>query len=539
VKQAIRESGRLEKTEKLIPAAEYLRKSTDYQKYSTENQSIVNHAYAAGRGMEIVRTYSDEGRSGLSLDGRDALKQLIDEVQAGRADFKVILVYDVTRWGRFQDIDESAYHEYICRRAGVSVHYCAEQFENDGSLLAALAKSLKRAMAGEYSRELSVKVFAGQARLIRLGFRQGASPGYGTRRLLVDQTGAPKFVLGRGELKSIQTDRVVLIHGPPEELNIVRWIFLAFVNERKSERSIARTLNEKGVPNGIGRPWTYHRIHGILQNEIYIGNSVWNRTSLKLGTKTVRNDPEKWLRVKCAFDPIIDPSLFESAQTIIRERMRQPSKEEMLEQLRGLLRKHGFLSTKLIRQSAGTPSVTACYKWFGGLRRIYKLIGFAGTRPWVHYSNDELLEMLRRLLKARGHLSEHIIDKSKSVPSSSTYQTRFGNLSNVYRLIGFKADPRSHQGRCVATRALSDEQLLDGVRGVLKKRGHLTCTIINESRGIPSMAAYTRRFGSLLRVYELIGYRQKRASGYKLRRRAKKSSKSTISTVRGKNARKC
>src|SRR3546814_4145897 len=94
----------------------------------------------------------------------DALKQLIEDVQTRNIDFTMVLVYDVSRWGRFQDADESAYYEYICRRAGISVEYCAEQFENDGSPVATIVKGVKRAMASEYSRELSAKVFAGQGR---------------------------------------------------------------------------------------------------------------------------------------------------------------------------------------------------------------------------------------------------------------------------------------------------------------------------------------------------------------------------------------
>jgi hypothetical protein len=46
---------------------------------------------AARRGPEIVRTYADEGKSGLRLDGRDALKRLIENVQSGKADFTTIL----------------------------------------------------------------------------------------------------------------------------------------------------------------------------------------------------------------------------------------------------------------------------------------------------------------------------------------------------------------------------------------------------------------------------------------------------------------
>jgi DNA invertase Pin-like site-specific DNA recombinase len=146
----------------VIRAAEYARMSTEHQQYSIENQGEAIRQYAAIRGMKIIRTYADSGKSGLRIDGREALQRLIRDVESGNADFSVILVYDISRWGRFQDADESAYYEYICRRAGISVHYCAEQFDNDGSPVATIVKGVKRAMAGEYSRELSAKVFAGQ-----------------------------------------------------------------------------------------------------------------------------------------------------------------------------------------------------------------------------------------------------------------------------------------------------------------------------------------------------------------------------------------
>jgi DNA invertase Pin-like site-specific DNA recombinase len=182
-------------------AAEYVRMSTDHQRYSTENQADAIGRYAAARGFDIVRTYADDGKSGLRIDGRDALKHLIDDVTSGRANFEAILVHDVSRWGRFQDADESAYYERVCRRAGIAVHYCAEPFENDGSPISTIVKSVKRAMAGEYSRELSTKVFAGQCRLIELGFRQGGAAGFGLRRMLVDQAGSIKGALARGEHK--------------------------------------------------------------------------------------------------------------------------------------------------------------------------------------------------------------------------------------------------------------------------------------------------------------------------------------------------
>src|SRR5665647_115144 len=110
----------------LLRAVEYVRMSTEHQQYSTENQSDKIREYAISRGIEIIRTYADAGKSGLRIDGRVSLQQLIKDVESGAADFTIILVYDVSRWGRFQDADESAYYEYRCRRAGIQVAYCAE-----------------------------------------------------------------------------------------------------------------------------------------------------------------------------------------------------------------------------------------------------------------------------------------------------------------------------------------------------------------------------------------------------------------------------
>jgi hypothetical protein len=93
--------------------------STDLQKYSTENQLDTIRRYAEQRGFTIVRVFEDSGRSGLRMDGRDGLQSLMLEVQSGAAGFQAILVYDVSRWGRFQDADEGAYHEHLCSRAGI------------------------------------------------------------------------------------------------------------------------------------------------------------------------------------------------------------------------------------------------------------------------------------------------------------------------------------------------------------------------------------------------------------------------------------
>ncbi len=175
-----------------IPVAQYLRMSRESQEYSMENQKAAIQEYAQRHGLAVVQTYADAGKSGLVLRRRAGLASLLQDVVGGNARYKAILVYDISRWGRFQDVDEAAHYEFLCTHAGIPVHYCAEPFANDRTLPTSILKVLKRTMAAEYSRELGVKVFEGKKRLTLLGYRMGGFPGYGLRRMLISADGKRK-----------------------------------------------------------------------------------------------------------------------------------------------------------------------------------------------------------------------------------------------------------------------------------------------------------------------------------------------------------
>ncbi len=375
-------------------AAEYVRMSTEHQQYSTENQGDKIREYATQRGIEIVRTYADAGKSGLNIGGRLALQQLIKDVEAGNVDFQMILVYDVSRWGRFQDADESAYYEYICRRAGIQVTYCAEQFENDGSPVSTIVKGVKRAMAGEYSRELSAKVFAGQCRLIELGYRQGGPAGFGMRRVLIDQSGSVKSELARGEHKSLQTDRVILVPGPEPEVEVVNQIYQWFIDEGIAESEIAVRLNDKGIRTDLGRDWTRSTVREVLTNEKYVGNNVYNRISFKLKKHRIVNQPDMWIKKEGAFEAVVTPAVFYVAQGIIRARAHRFSSEELIDKLRNLYQHRGFLSGLIIDEAEGMPSAATYIHRFGSLIRAYAAVGFTPDRD---YQFLEVNKFLRKL----------------------------------------------------------------------------------------------------------------------------------------------
>lgn len=374
--------------------------STEHQQYSTENQAAAIEEYAKARNMEIVRTYSDHGKSGLNLAGRLGLRQLLEEIRSGVADFEALLVYDVSRWGRFQDADESAYYEYVLKQAGIHVHYCAEPFENDGSISSALVKTLKRTMAGEYSRELSAKVFAGQCRLIELGFRQGGPAGYGLRRHLVDDNRVFKQVLLGGERKSLQTDRVVLAPGPPEEVEVVQRIFRDFTETGLSERDIAQTLNGRGILSDFRRPWTPASVHQVLTNPKYVGANVYNRQSFKLKRKRVKNPPEMWITNPQAFTPLVARETYEKAMQIIHDRHRSYSDDQLLDRLRILLARVGRLSGMIIDEAEDMPSSSLYASRFGDLPRAYSLIGWVPGRDYSYLAINRLIRSQHKPLVA-------------------------------------------------------------------------------------------------------------------------------------------
>ncbi len=331
--------------------------STDYQRYSIENQAAVIAAYAQMHNLSIVHTYRDEGESGLKIKNRPGLIQLLDDVRSGQAEFDHILVYDVSRWGRFQDTDEAAYYEFICKQAGIKVAYCAEQFDNDGSIVSSIVKNIKRVMAAEFSRELSAKVHAGQLRQAALGFRQGGPLAYGLRRELIDENRLSKGYLKRGQQKSLKTDHVVLCLGLPNEIEVIQRIFQAYVEDRKSEEEIVRQLNREGVPNHLGRPWTRRMIDFILRNENYIGNTVYNRESFPLRGRKIKNPPNLWIRTKGSIAPVVDCGVFLRAQRRLTLRWLHLANDELLLRLKLLLQKEGRLSEEIINSTLGVPSI--------------------------------------------------------------------------------------------------------------------------------------------------------------------------------------
>lgn len=361
----------------MTPAVQYVRASTGLQSCSLEQQGLANSAYAALRGFQIIDTYSDEAISGLTLRARRGLQRLLSDALSPTRRFSAILIYDVSRWGRFQDIDEGAHYEFLCRQAGVCVHYCAEPFENEGSPEANLIKQVKRAMAAEFSRAQSERVALARRHVASKGFIVSPAP-FALRRLAVDPQGRPVALLNRGERKASAAYRVVFTLGPPEEVATVRSIFRLYAVTGLSRRAIAAELNRAGAPSLSGHGWNAAQVRGVLRQEAYAGTYVYGRARHRLGA--VRKAPRAhWLRVEGAIPAIVGRPLFDQANRHLDAR-RWRTDEELLEDLRGLLAREGKVSKALIDAWPDMACFDTYQRRFGGLGEACRRIGWQALR---------------------------------------------------------------------------------------------------------------------------------------------------------------
>ena len=395
-------------------AAAYVRMSTDVQSFSIQRQCDDIYKYASEHGLTIVRLYADEGKSGLRIQGRKGLRTLLNDVTTGNTDYTTVLVHDVSRWGRFQDVDESAHYEFVCREAGIRVVYCAEQFQDDDSVVSSILKNIKRAMAAEYSRELSAKVFSAQSKLLLQGFRQGARAGYGLRRIVVTPDGHFRGQLMFGDRKGRLTDRVVLTLGPSQEIETVRRIYRMYTIDKLGDREISRRLNSQGILAEDDHSWTAAKVKVVLTNEKYIGNYLYNQYSGKMSTPMRRNAENTWVRFRAAFPAIVSTSIFKRAQQERRIRMKKFTDEELLEKLRTLYLQHGAVSTRLIGDANHLPQQGVFRSRFGGLLNAYKLAGIPipicsiaiEHRKMILTARNQLRDAAVRIIEGAGHKIE-------------------------------------------------------------------------------------------------------------------------------------
>lgn len=301
----------------------FYRRSTDKQELSVSDQRRECQAFASARGWQIVQEFEPVKGwgSGLTIDQDASFLQMVSMAERGDHGISVLLVYDVSRFGRLGP-ETKIYWEGHFKRFGIQVTYVKDDFRNDGSTLDALSKVLKHSEAHEYSRKLSEVTLRGAKSHAALGHFTGGQAPYGYDRLLTDAAGQPVKRLRRGEYKADTTQRVILAPSPIEA-PVLRWIFETY-EQGAGLRKIIQTLNEQKTPAPRGRHWCKTQIHHMIRNRAYVGERVYNKRSYKAyrrGEKSSLNNPmSAWIVKVAAHEPLIDHALFDRVQRRILTR---------------------------------------------------------------------------------------------------------------------------------------------------------------------------------------------------------------------------
>ncbi|MGH6966679.1 MAG: recombinase family protein [Phenylobacterium sp.] len=337
----------------------------------------------------------------------------------------------------------------------MAVRYCAEPFENDGSLSSVLLKSLKRAMAAEYSRELSDKVIRTKRGLALQGYWPGGNPGLGLRRCVILGDGRLGAPLAPGEANAIKGNRVIVVPGPAEEVAVLRRLFHLFVTTKTTPNALARRLNAEGANAGLDRPWTQARARRALSNELYIGTHILGRAEVRFG-RSKRRPRETWLRVPGMAEPIVSQRVFREAQ-----------------------------------------------------RR---------TVHHRRYTDAEMLDALRTMMREGRAISHYAIQRDPRAASPSVYRSRFGTLAAIYERIGYIPTPKQQAladqiaacrppgGRLPLVSRLSDDEVIQRLSALRAQEGGLCLEMIEVTPGLPRVRNLLRRFGTIERAYALAGH---------------------------------
>ncbi|MCX7008937.1 MAG: recombinase family protein, partial [Kiritimatiellaeota bacterium] len=357
--------------------AYYRHSAQDRQENSIEIQQDQVRKFAEDNGIQIIEEFVDRGKTGLVTEGREAFQTMLrDYIQSGKYDFDFVLVLDVSRWGRYQNTDIAAYYTGLCAVHGKSVVYTSIGFSPTNDLMHGLRINIERYQAANYSRELSTKVFKGCAKIASQGFRAGGMPPFAFHRLLLDEQRKPVQILDPGQRKSIQNQRVTLTPGAPDEIAVIKTIFRAFVQHKKSPKQIAATLNGENVRSPVRRVWTAQSVQGILSNELYAGTMIYNKTTQRLKSPSHKNPKAEWIRAENAFTAIIARNVFDSAQAMIHKaeehRLIRYSNKDMLERLHALYTRYGTVRAKLIAGDKEMVAPATYTHHFGTLGAAYQ-----------------------------------------------------------------------------------------------------------------------------------------------------------------------
>lgn len=302
----------------------------------TSQKTLLNEFIEEHDDLVIFDTYIDDGFTGTDFN-RPSFQRLLGDMKNGN--INCIIVKDLSRLGR-NYIEVGNYIEQVFPAFNVrfiAINDFVDSFKNPASANTILVP-FKNLINDEYSRDTSIKIRSALNGKRRKGEFIGAFPSYGyikdsrdKHKLIIDQVAA----------------------------NIVKKIFDWNVNEGMGKIAICHRLNDMGVLNPTGHKkleleqnynnhgmqggtftWTPSTIRNILNNEVYIGNTIQGKRRTKsYKVHRIESVPkEEWVRAENTHEPIIDKETFEKAQEMSRRDIKVSQKTKELSIWAGFLK---------------------------------------------------------------------------------------------------------------------------------------------------------------------------------------------------------
>lgn len=296
----------------------YGRYSTDKQREASIDDQFRNcENHAKREGWKIVHRYADEAITGSTKD-RPQYQAMLAAAEARQ--FDVLIVDDLSRLTR-DDIET----KQTLRRLkywGIRLIGVSDGFDSD-SKGHKIQASVRGMMNEIYIDDLREKTDRGMTGQVLQGNNAGGRC-YGYRHIPIedasrhDEYGRPAIVAVRREID-------------PQQAGWVRKIFRWYA-EGYTPRWIAAELNRLGVPSP-GATWKRRaagtwaasalygngKFDGVLNNSLYAGRYVWNRTRYVTDPvtgkqKRVARPESEWIERDMPELPIVPQALWEAVK---------------------------------------------------------------------------------------------------------------------------------------------------------------------------------------------------------------------------------
>lgn len=238
-------------TAKKLRVAAYARVSTSSDEQLISLDAQKNHyevLIRSHKDWEFAGLYYDEGISGTKMDKRDGLLALLDECEKGLIDY--IIVKSISRFSR-NTVDSIETVRRLCDM-GIYIFFEKENIDT-GKMEGELLLSILSSLAESESRSISDNETWSIKRRFMNGTYKISYPPYGY-----------DYIDGEMVVNEKQSE-------------VVRWIF-GQVLSGNSTAEIAWKLNEEGVATKRGGSWTSTTINGMIRNEKYTGDVIFQKS---------------------------------------------------------------------------------------------------------------------------------------------------------------------------------------------------------------------------------------------------------------------